>query len=79
MEISSYGEAYWYACQKAAVPADHKVPWASFETQPVESQCPAALKAEKSVLAAYTTQRPQSSGPRRAQNRAGYATLPGAR
>ena len=57
MEISSYGEAYWYACQKGAeyqrIIRFHGLQIEILcETQPVESQCPAALKAEKSVLAA---------------------------
>ena len=47
MEISSYGEAYWYACQKAAE-YQRTIRFYGLqieivcEIKPVESQCPAA-------------------------------------
>ena len=57
MEISSYGEAYWYACQKAAeyqrtIRFHGLQIEVACEIKPVESQCPAAEKSGKSVLAA---------------------------
>jgi len=50
MEISSYGEAYWYACQKAAE-YQRTVRFYGLqietvcEIKPVESECPAAERA----------------------------------
>jgi hypothetical protein len=57
MEISSYGEAYWYASQKAAE-YQRTIRFHGLEIEiaceikPVESQCPAAEKFSQSILAA---------------------------
>ena len=57
MEMSTYGEAYWYACQKAAE-YQRTIRFYGLEIEiaceikTVESQCPAAEKSEKSVLVA---------------------------